>query len=279
MSGRGIRFPWANLALLFLLALQLVTGLVGLLGSSDPFRVVFWLHAVGAYAIVVLLFAKATLVANAIRRRPGLTEARIALALVAGLLVSVLVTGLVWIGAGTTIYVGSVSLINLHAYLALLLVALLVWHVLDHRWIVHVPAARDRGAFLRTAGVVVGGVVLWQVERTVQRLLETPGSRRRFTGSYETGSFTGSFPAVSWLNDDPALVDRTVWRLLVEGAVVRPLELRYEDVLARADARLAAVLDCTGGWYSKQHWRGVSLGRLLDEAGIGADAKSVSIES
>lgn len=70
MRARGTRFPWANLALLLLLAVQLATGLVGLLGTGAPFRWAFWLHAIGAYGIVVLLFAKGTLVLHAIRRRP-----------------------------------------------------------------------------------------------------------------------------------------------------------------------------------------------------------------
>jgi DMSO/TMAO reductase YedYZ molybdopterin-dependent catalytic subunit len=278
VPARGIRFPWANLTLLVLVALQLVTGIAGLLGSSDPYRVVFWLHAIGAYAIVVLLAAKATIVLEAIRRRPELTEARLLLLLAAALLVAVLASGLVWITAGSTVYLGGVSLINLHAYLALLLAGLLVWHALDRRWVARIPAARDRAAFLRAAGTVVAGAVLWQVERTLQAVLALPGSRRRFTGSYETGSFGGSFPSVSWLNDDPEPVEPASWRLVVDGAVRRPLALPYDDLLGRAGARVAAVLDCTGGWYTEQEWRGVPLSALLDEAGADA-ARSVSVES
>ncbi len=272
-------FPWANLALLLLVLLQIVTGLVGLLGTSEPFRVVFWLHAVGAYGIVVLLFAKGTLVLNAVRRRPGLTQARVTLSILVLLLLAVLVTGLVWISAGRTLYVLGVSVINLHAYLALLLLALLAWHVVDRRWIVRVPAARDRAAFLRMAGIAAAGVVLWQVERTVQRLLETPGSRRRFTGSYETGSFTGSFPSVSWLNDDPEPVGVDGYRLVLDGEVARPLELTYEQLLGRGDSSVVATLDCTGGWFSRQEWTGVTVGALLTEARLLESARSVVFES
>lgn len=278
MPGRRIRFPWANLALLAFLALQLVTGLVGLLGTSEPYRVLFWLHAVGAYGIVFLLFAKAAIVYNAVRRRPGLTEARVILGVLAALLLTVLVTGVVWITAGPH-YVLGISLVNLHAYLAILLALLLVWHVVDRRWIVRVPAARDRAAFLRFAGVAVVGVVFWQTERAVQRLLDTPGSRRRFTGSYERGSLGGAFPAVSWLNDDPDPITPASWRLTVEGEVGRPLELAYDEVLRMADSSLGATIDCTGGWYSTQEWRGLALGRLLDEAGVTEAARSVSVES
>lgn len=279
MRPRGIRVPWANVGLLVLLALQLVTGLVGLLGSSEPFRWAFWLHAVGAYAIVVVLFAKGMLVLHAIRRRPGVTRARVVLFVLVALLGATLATGLVWITIGRPVYVLGISLVNLHAYVALVLIALLAWHVIDRRWLVRVPAARDRAAFLRLAGVAVAGLALWQVERTAQRLLGAPGSRRRFTGSYETGSFTGEFPVVRWLNDDPDPLDPASWRLRVDGEVERSLELSYEAVLDLEPAALLATLDCTGGWYTEQEWRGVPLAALLELAGVGPDAASVTVES
>ena len=279
MAARPMRFAWANLALLLFVVCALVTGVAGLLGSSDPFRIVSWLHAASAYAIVVLLFAKGMLVLDAIRRRPGLTQARVTLTLLVALLRAVLVTGLVWITIGRAVYVLGISLVNLHAYLALLVLALLAWHVVDRRWIVRVPAARDRRAFLKLAAVALGGVALWQLERAAQALLDTPGSRRRFTGSYETGSFTGSFPAVSWLNDDPDPVDAGSYRLVVDGAVARPLELAYDELRARPAVQLVATLDCTGGWFSRQRWQGVPLSALLAEARPAAGAESVLVES
>jgi DMSO/TMAO reductase YedYZ molybdopterin-dependent catalytic subunit len=155
----------------------------------------------------------------------------------------------------------------------------LVWHVVDRRWIVRIPAARDRAAFLRLAGAAVAGVALWQTERAVQRLLATPGSRRRFTGSYERGSFTGVFPPTVWLNDDPEPIDPGPWRLVVDGEVALPLELSYEDLRGRAEVTVVATIDCTGGWYSTQEWLGVVLGDLLDEAGVIEAGESVSVES
>jgi len=281
---RSIRFPWANVALAVFLLLQLVTGLVGLLGDTDPYRIIFWLHAIGAYGLVVLLFAKSMLVLNAVRRRPGVTRARITLSLLALLLLAVLVTGLAWISAGGAIYVftSSVdwSLINVHAYLALVFCALIVWHVVDRRWIVRVPAARNRAAFLRIAGIAAAGVVLWQVERTVQRLLDTGGSERRFTGSYERGtSFAGVFPEVSWINDDPAPIDPASWRLTVDGEVGRELELTRDELAALPQRRLVALLDCTGGWYTEQEWRGPAFGDVLALAGPTGAAESVVVSS
>jgi DMSO/TMAO reductase YedYZ molybdopterin-dependent catalytic subunit len=59
--------------------------------------------------------------------------------------------------------------------------------------------------------------------------------------------------------------------------VRRPLVLSAEE-LARGD-ELTATLDCTGGFSSTQHWRGVRLGRLVDEAGVTAGARHVRVIS
>ena len=39
----------------------------------------------------------------------------------------------------------------------------------------------------------------------------------------------------------------------------------------------AATLDCTGGWYTEQEWRGVPLATLLDRAGADRRAGSVRV--
>ena len=257
---RGPPYPWANLALLVFVALELATGIAGLLGQSTPFRAVSWLHALGAYGIVAVLLFKGALVLHVLRRRPGLSQERLVLGLMVTLLLAVLVTGLVWITAGRPLFLGGTSVINLHAYLAIGLCLLLAWHAVDRRWIVRVPAARDRAAFLRLAGIAAAGLVLWQVERTAQALLGAPGSRRRFTGSYEQGSFGGHFPATSWYDDDPEPIDAESWRLVVEGEVARPLELTFADLAGLGGGRVVATIDCTGGWCSTQEWSGIPAG-------------------
>jgi DMSO/TMAO reductase YedYZ molybdopterin-dependent catalytic subunit len=69
------------------------------------------------------------------------------------------------------------------------------------------------------------------------------------------------------------------WRLQVEGAVRRPLLLDYNTLRRMATSEIEATIDCTGGWYSAQIWRGVPLIRLLDRAGLEEAARSVTIES
>ena len=52
-------------------------------------------------------------------------------------------------------------------------------------------------------------------------------------------------------------------------------------MLAELDAgdELVATLDCTGGFYTTQRWRGSSLGRVLDAAGVAAGARHVRVIS
>ena len=81
-----------------------------------------------------------------------------------------------------------------------------------------------------------------------------------------------------WINDDPDRVDASAWRLRVVGAVARPLDLTYEEVGKRLASK-TATLDCTGGWYTTQVWRGLPLADLLDETGPSLEAGSVTVRS
>jgi hypothetical protein len=126
---------------------------------------------------------------------------------------------------------------------------------------------RGRRQALRFAGLALGGVVLWPAQQALGRKLDLPGARRRFTGSREAGSYAGNaFPATSWIADQPRPIDPDIWRLAVGGAVATPLALGYAELLAQS-TDIDATLDCTGGFYSAQRWRGALVGQLLDNAG------------
>jgi DMSO/TMAO reductase YedYZ molybdopterin-dependent catalytic subunit len=136
---------------------------------------------------------------------------------------------------------------------------------------------RDRRQFLATAAVGAAAVAAWALQRPAQRALGLAGADRRFTGSYAAGSAGNDFPTTSWVADRPRPLDAAAYRLAVGGAVDHPRALSVSD-LDRGD-ELIATLDCTGGFASTQHWRGVRLGRLLDEAGVtdgGAHVRVVS---
>ena len=82
---------------------------------------------------------------------------------------------------------------------------------------------------------------------------------------------------VSWLNDRPPRIDAAEWRLSVTGAVERELDIGYDDLDQRRG--ITAVIDCTGGWYSEQDWRGVPVADLLAEAGTSPQAASITVTS
>ena len=273
-----MRYPWANTVLLALLIAQLVTGFVGLISGSENFRWVLWLHSIGAYAIGLLLIWKGAIIVHAWLRRRRPLLPRSGFIVLTLLVLAILATGWIWIAAGRT-YLWGFSLMTVHAILAVVLLGLLAWHTLYMRFVFRIPSAVNRRAFLRLMGSSLGGLLLWRFAERAADDLDLPGSKRRFTGSYETGSFTGVFPAVTWLFDNPPPVDIQRWRLVIEGLVEQPLELTYAQLEPLARDRVTATLDCTGGWYSAQIWQGISVARLLDRAGVKANARSVSVEA
>ena len=274
-----MRFPWANTALLTLLAAQLVTGYFGLVAGQSSRAWVLWVHGIGGYAILLLLVWKSAVVFRSYaRRRKRVNVSRVSFAALTLLLLAVLATGLLWTFAGRRYWLGF-SLITVHILLALGLAGLLAWHTLYMRFIFIVPEASSRRAFLRLSALAAAGVLFWRFTGVARAALSLPGARRRFTGSYETGSFTGDFPAVSWLLDNPPRADPQTWRLVIEGEVERPQILSYDEVQGLASNSTSALIDCTGGWYSEQTWSGVSAARMLGLAGVLDTARSVTFES
>jgi DMSO/TMAO reductase YedYZ molybdopterin-dependent catalytic subunit len=188
-----------------------------------------------------------------------------------------LFTGWVWISFGALDLAGY-SLIAWHTMLGVVLTVAVVVH-LGYR--AKPPRRRDiagRRQFLQAAAIGLGGLIAWRVQRPLSAAFGLPGADRRFTGSYEADSFAGNeFPTTSWVADDPMQLDRGSYRLRVDGEVLRQLSLPLEE-LDGAD-ELVATLDCTGGFYSEQRWRGVRLGRLIDRAEARPDARHVRVVS
>jgi hypothetical protein len=271
-----MRYPWINTALFCILLALLLSGLVGLTTGAERGRWILWLHAAAGYALVLMFVWKGRVIFDVLRRGRGLTFARIAFLLFTALTLALLATGVFWTTAGPA-RVSVFSVITVHAVLAIPVFVLFVWHVVARRYIVRVRPAIDRRAFFRFGALAVGGAAVWLASRTAKAALDLPAAGRRFTGSFETGSFTGRFPVVSWLFDFPAPLDASGWQLAVRGAVAQPLTLTYAELLALASEETEETLDCTGGWYTVQEWRGVPLARLLERAGLAAGAQSVTV--
>jgi len=73
------------------------------------------------------------------------------------------------------------------------------------------------------------------------------------------------------------------WKLKIEGAVARPIELSFADLIEAPAHNIEAVLECAGNVAggsaaSNAAWEGVSMSYLLKEAGVAADAASMLLE-
>ena len=269
-------FPWANTLLLVLVLVELVSGLLGLLYGSVDEAALMATHRIAGYGIVAVLLWKVRNVLFSLRRRRA-SAPRAATIALSVLLLATLALGLAWSWAGPFVFVGF-SGVSWHIYLGVALAPLLVWHTYGYTRGLAVGVSSDRRSFLRLAGIAALGAFLWQLSEATARTTALAGASRRFTGSYESGSReNGDFPVVSWLNDAPPSADIDSWRLCVTGAVASGVEWRYEELSPTTE--IGATIDCTGGWYSEQVWRGIPLAAVLERSKPDREVASVTIGS
>jgi DMSO/TMAO reductase YedYZ molybdopterin-dependent catalytic subunit len=263
-------------SLALLVALLVATGLLTAFAGSPGSAWVFALHGALGFGVALVLVWKGRRVWRRVVD-PARWDGRTGFGLLAAALVlGALASGFLWSG-GADVRLGGFGLLNWHWALGAALGLLVLVHALLRA---KRPRARDvtsRRQLFATAGVAVGAVAFWQLQRPVSALFGFRGARRRFTGSYEAASFAGNaFPATSWVADHPREVPAG-HRVTVGGLCARPRVVPAE----RLDAgdELVATLDCTGGFYSTQRWRGVRLGRVLDAAGPAPAAAHVRVVS
>jgi DMSO/TMAO reductase YedYZ molybdopterin-dependent catalytic subunit len=263
--------------LALVVALLFATGMASLFAASPGEGWVFVVHDVLAFALAGLLAVKMRRVWRRLLGpddwdrlvKPGV----IATALVAAALVS----GWVWSGGGRVSLAGF-TLLSWHLVLGWALTAVVVVHAFIRRRRLRAADVADRRQFLVAAGGLVGAVALYRAQRPVSAFFGLRSAQRRFTGSYEAASFEGNaFPATSWVADSPRELEQGAYRLAVTGLVERELSLGPAEL--DAGHALVATLDCTGGFYSTQRWRGIRLSELIDRAGAHARAAHVRVVS
>ena len=270
MTARGT--DWS---LALCVGLLLATGFGTWFAGDESDAWVYAAHGIVGAALAVLLAWKLPRVWR--RLRPRRWDRRtIAGALALLLVASTLVSGWMWTSAGAT-YLGGFSLIAWHTLLGALLGVVVIAHLAARA---KRPRRRDlagRRQVLEGAAIAGAGLLAWRLHAPLNSALGLPGERRRFTGSYEAASFSGNdFPVTSWVADDPAPLGDG-YQLAVAGLVAHPLSLAAAE-LDRSD-EVQATLDCTGGFYSTQRWRGTSVGRLLELARPLAEARHVRVVS
>ncbi len=276
MSARA-----TNHAILFLLSLELLSGLISFTVGRPSGEWIFWLHGIAGFSLVGLVIWKYRIVLRSFRRRGVASETVGSLILVL-LFIGVLTTGTLWaiIGRGSLEipFYGNARLLVIHSTLGLALTIPLIVHA-AMRWPRRVKRTdfTNRRAALRLMAVGLGGLILWQGASAAAPIA---GQRPRFTGSREEASGQGNaHPVTQWLFDNRQRIKADKWSLVVRGQGADPVEFSYEELQAIANHGATATLDCTGGWYTVQDWSGVRLSDVLSLISLGEDAESVVIES
>jgi DMSO/TMAO reductase YedYZ molybdopterin-dependent catalytic subunit len=259
-----------NQTLLIALVLVFGTGVATVAIGSPSGRWAAIAHGVAGLVILLLVPWKSRVIRGGLRRG---RRTRWASLLLAALVVITFAAGLGY-ATGLVRSIAGRPGLWVHIAVALVLVPLALWHILARRIR---PRRSDlsRRTFLRAGLVAAGAAGLYFATAGAVRLAGLPGAGRRFTGSYETGSFDpAAMPTTSWLVDPVPAIDPDRWRLtIVDGAGRYQLRL---DELSAFGARMPATLDCTSGWYSRQDWAGVPVSALLRSSG---QARSLFVHS
>ena len=254
-----------NLALLALLVAAFLTGWLAFAFATSPARWSLVIHATSGFAILLLLPWKSMIAGHGMQRpRPGRWAS-----IVFGILVVVSLAAGLAHSTGVLIYAGPFSAMEVHVGAALAAIPFAIWHVVARRIRLRTTDL-SRRTFLRGAVVIAGAAAAYGATELVVRASGLPGVERRFTGSYEAGSFNPELmPVSSWMFDAIPRIDPDTWSLNVGGHV-----MSYGELLA-FDDHLTATLDCTGGFFSTQEWTGVRLDRLV-QASSGTSIRVVS---
>jgi hypothetical protein len=271
INSTNLRFINALILILFC-----ILGLTGLYGLVWPHPTSFFeIHRIAGWALILLIPWKGAIALRSLSRGVDNRFSRSVMLFISILLtlatVTILILGLMWtwqIGP-YYVWIGSYAYsgIGWHWGIALGLAPLFIIHVWQ-RW----PRPRKtdftgRRQALKLMGFGAAALASWGVAETIAKSIEGTGAQRRFTGSREEGSFTGlDYPVTSGADQGLIRLDPGVWTLKLTGAVKKPVTLNYKDALALSTSELTATLDCTGGWYSTQIWRGIWLKDLLAQA-------------
>ncbi|MCH7786200.1 MAG: molybdopterin-dependent oxidoreductase [Chloroflexi bacterium] len=271
-----MKFPWANTLLLLLIVSELVSGFFGLVSGSADQAIFIQSHRVSGYGILLILAWKGRNIVFSLRWRRAATPRAASILLLVTLIVT-LALGFAWSFVGPFSFKWF-SGISWHIYVGAMLAPILVWHSIYQTRGFPIAFWVERRSFLRLTGLTAVAIAMWQIGELGARLGGLSGADRRFTGSHEARSFSGNaFPLTSWFNDRPRPIDSSRWKLTIKGAVAQEVVLRYEDIAPESE--VVATIDCTGGWFSTQAWRGVPVAEILSRAVPTQSAASVTFTS
>jgi hypothetical protein len=280
INSTNLRFINALILILFC-----ILGLTGLYGLVWPFPTfLFEIHRIAGWALMILIPWKSAIVLRSLSRGVRRSFDRGVMVFISILLtiatVTILILVLMWTWQIGPYYVWlgpyAYSGIGWHWGIGLGLAPLFILHVW-RRW----PRPRkvdfvSRRQALKLMGVGTATLISWGIAETLATSIERTAAKRRFTGSREEGSFAGNTHPVTTAPDQGKIkLAPDQWTLRITGAVRTPLTITYAQALSLSTSEVTATLDCTGGWYTVQTWRGIRLMELLSQADIHPEAVGI----
>jgi DMSO/TMAO reductase YedYZ molybdopterin-dependent catalytic subunit len=255
-----------NLALVVVLPIAFATGWLAFgTGTLWPARIVVTIHAVAGIVVVALVPWKQLIIRRGLAR-PGHVLVKIMSAALGAFVLLSLAAGFAHGYAGSHTYVGLTDM-QIHVGAAIAAVPLFLAHLITRRQRVR-STDLSRRNLLRFGALVGSAALAYAALDGVAVVARWPGRLRRATGSYEAGTDNpAAMPLVAWLFDAVPSIDPASYALTVRaGGAERTVGY---DVLAAGTDVVRATIDCTGGWYATQDWRGIRLDRLLSGARSG----------
>jgi DMSO/TMAO reductase YedYZ molybdopterin-dependent catalytic subunit len=253
-----------NLALLVLLVLAAVTGALGYaIGSPRVATVVITVaHGAAGLALLLLVPWKSFVVRRSWRRTGGPFGGGHGDSLALGVLVACCLAAGIAHGLGGWTPVLGITALQVHVTAAVVVIPFVVWHVVARPQ----PLRRgdlSRRTLLRAVTLGAGGAAVYGLVQGTALAAGLPGGVRSRSGSTERGSLTPArMPVTQWFTDAVPSNVPTDWRLEITAGQQRRA-LSYEELSELAAREVTATLDCTGGWYAQQRWRGVQLDELV----------------
>jgi DMSO/TMAO reductase YedYZ molybdopterin-dependent catalytic subunit len=252
-----------NLALLALLLIAAVTGALGYAVGSPRLASMAITIAHGAAGLALLLLVPwKSFVVRRSWRRPGGALSGHGDSLALGALVGCSIAAGIAHGLGGWTPVLGVTALQVHVTAALVAVPFVVLHVVGRPQ----PLRRSdlsRRTFLRALTLGAGGIAAYGLVQGAAFAAGLPGGVRSRSGSTERGSLAPTrMPVTQWFTDVVPSSAPADWQLEVTAGEQRR-SFAYEDLSTLPTREITATLDCTGGWYAQQRWRGVRLDDLV----------------
>ena len=200
--------------------LAFIAGIISLVSGQPKDWFIFILHGIAGFWLLLLLWGKLRRVWPRLIH-PRRWDRRTIYGLMALLLVALaLVSGIWWVGGGEWYFAGF-NLLNWHIILGFVVTAAIGIHMFARAKRLRKRDIAGRRQVLHLSTLLMSSIAIWPAQQLTEHLLNFPGARRRFTGSYESSSYAGNaFPTSSWVADAPRPIDAQTWQLSLGGAVV-----------------------------------------------------------